>query len=194
VYRPDAGQIRFASRAISGLHPEQICRLGIGRTHQIPQPFGAMTAKENIMVGAFARTSRRAEASLIAEHLLTRLEIVHLANTSVRVVTAANRKKVEIARALATGPKLLLLDEALAGLNEQECDQMIRFFRTLREDGLTLVVVEHIMRVVVALCDRVIFLNFGEILAQGRPHEVLQHPEVMRAYLGSEDDVPAVNG
>jgi branched-chain amino acid transport system permease protein len=193
VYRPDAGRIRLRDREIGGLHPEQICRLGVGRTHQIAQPFGELTAKENVMVGAFIRTRRRAEASAIAEQLLARMELLHLADRSVRVLTGANRKKVEIARALATKPQLLLLDEALAGLNEQECDQMIRFLLSLRQEGLALIVVEHIMRVVMALCDRVIFLNFGHFVAQGSYDEILRHPEVIRAYLG-KDDVPASAG
>jgi branched-chain amino acid transport system permease protein len=194
LYPPDEGEVRFGSRKISSLHPEQICRLGVGRTHQIAQPFGDLTARENVMVGAFARTGRRSEAVLIADNLLLRLEIAHLADISVRVLTAANRKKVEIARALATGPRLLLLDEALAGLTEQECDQMIRLLLGLREDGLTLIVVEHIMRVVVALCDRVVFLNFGCAVAEGRPADVLRHPDVIHAYLGSEENAADPRG
>lgn len=183
----DSGRILLDGEAVSGLRPEEMCRRGVGRTHQIAQPFGDLTARENIMVGAFARTRSRAEAVVVAEQLLTRLGIGHLADSPVRVMTSADRKKIEIARALATGPHVLLLDEALAGLTEHECERMIGLLLELRREGLTLVVVEHIMRVVTALCDRAIFLNFGKVLAEGTPDEVLRHPEVIRAYLGTEE-------
>jgi branched-chain amino acid transport system ATP-binding protein len=190
VHAPSDGRALLDGRTVSGLPPEQICRLGLARTHQIAQPFGDLTSRENVMVGAFARTHSRQAAMAKADELLARLGIAHLADTPVRIMTVAERKKIEIARALATEPRILLLDEALAGLTEQETEQMIRFLLGLRREGLTLIVVEHVMRVVTALCDRVMVLNFGKLLAEGRPDDVLRHPEVVRAYLGSDDHAP----
>jgi branched-chain amino acid transport system ATP-binding protein len=190
VHVPSDGRVLLDGRTVSGLPPEQICRLGLARTHQIAQPFGDLTSRENVMVGAFARTQSRQAAMAKADELLARLGIAHLADTPVRIMTVAERKKIEIARALATEPRILLLDEALAGLTEQETEQMIRFLLGLRREGLTLIVVEHVMRVVTALCDRVMVLNFGKLLAEGRPDDVLRHPEVVRAYLGSDDHAP----
>jgi branched-chain amino acid transport system permease protein len=191
VYVPSEGRVLLGGEVVSGRHPEEICRLGIARTHQIAQPFGDLTSRENVMVGAFARTTSRAEAMAAADELLARLGIAHAAERPVRLLTAADRKKIEIARALATKPDVLLLDEALAGLTEQETEQMIAFLLGLRAEGLTLIVVEHVMRVVTALCDRVIVLNFGKMLTAGTPTEVLGHPDVIRAYLGSDQDATA---
>jgi len=138
------------------------------------------------MVGVFARTMRWSEAYETAEPLMRRMGIAHLADTKVRFLTTANRKKVELARALATRPKLLLLDESLAGLTEQESSEMINLLLELREEGVTMILVEHIMRVVTELCDRVVFLNFGQIVTTGRPKEVLSNGEVIKIYLGDE--------
>jgi len=194
-YKPDAGEVLLGQRVISGSHPEDICRLGIGRTHQIAQPFGDLTALENVMVGAYARTRESRKAREIAHALLERLGLGHLADLRVRHLTTANRKKIELARALATGAQVVLLDEALAGLTEQETEEMIRILLSLRRQGISLIVVEHIMRVVTALCDRVVFLNFGQIVAEGRPQDVLREPQVVRIYLGGEDhDALAVGG
>ena len=186
VHRPDQGHVRLAGRTLAGLDPESVCRLGVGRTHQISQPFGDLTTRENVMVGVFARTMRWSEAYETAEPLMRRMGIAHLADTKVRFLTTANRKKVELARALATRPKLLLLDESLAGLTEQESSEMINLLLELREEGVTMILVEHIMRVVTELCDRVVFLNFGQIVTTGRPKEVLSNGEVIKIYLGDE--------
>lgn len=183
---PDAGSVLLRGASVAGRPAEAMCKLGVARTFQIPQAFGDLTARENVMVGAFAVTGDAAEASIIAERLLTEIGLAHTIDMPVRALTAAERKKIEIARALATKPTILLLDEALAGLTEQECDEMIAFLRARRSEGLTLVLVEHIMRVVTALCDHVVFLNFGKVVAQGTSKEVLEHPDVVRAYLGSD--------
>ena len=188
-YAPDDGAVRLEGANITGLHPETICRRGIVKTHQIAQPFGDLTARENVMVGAFVHTWRRSEAYAAADRLLLQLGIAHLAETTVRHLTSANRKKIEIARALATRPKVLLLDEALAGLTEHECEEMIALLLALKTRGVTLIVVEHVMRVVVALCDRILVLNFGRMLAEGTAPEVLRHPQVIAAYLGADDAI-----
>jgi branched-chain amino acid transport system permease protein len=188
-YAPDGGAVHLEDVNITGLHPESICRRGIAKTHQIAQPFGDLTARENVMVGAFVHTWRRNEALAAADSLLVQLGIFHLADTPVRQLTSANRKKIEIARALATRPKVLLLDEALAGLTEHECEEMIALLRVLKARGVTLIVVEHVMRVVVALCDRILVLDFGRTLAEGTAQDALRHPKVIAAYLGADDAV-----
>jgi branched-chain amino acid transport system permease protein len=194
VYPPEQGQVLLAGRPISGLHPEQICRAGIGRTFQIAQPFGDLSVRENVMVGAFSRTRNWQAAARAADPVLDALGLAPLASTRTRLLTTARRKKVEIARALATRPQVLLLDEALAGLTEQETAEMIGFLLALRSAGTTLIVVEHIMRVVSALCDRVLFLNFGQAVTQGGVQAVLNHPEVIRIYLGGEPHAGAAGG
>jgi branched-chain amino acid transport system ATP-binding protein len=186
--RPDDGGIRFRGKEIQGKRPDEICRLGITRTFQLIQNFPKMTVLENVMVGAFARTEDPAQAR---ENSMEMLEVVHLskkASLPVKSLTYAEKKSVELARALATEPKLILVDEYMAGLTPTEIQEAIGLFRRIREERrLTLFLVEHIMQAIMALSDRVIVLHHGEKIAESKPQEIVRNPAVMESYLGEED-------
>jgi branched-chain amino acid transport system ATP-binding protein len=168
VYRPDGGTIAFEKREIQGLRPDQVCAAGIGRTFQIVKPFAGLSVLDNVMVGAFLRERSAAQTSL----------------------TLPDRKRLEVARALATRPKLLLLDEVMAGLRPTECDQIVEVFRELnRAEGLTILLIEHVMRAVMALAQHVGVLHHGEVIARGTPEEVVRDKAVLECYLGEETEV-----
>lgn len=181
---PDCGEIVFAGRAIAGLRPDQICALGIARTFQIVKPFAGMSVLDNVIVGALGRHDIGA-ARAVAASLLDQLGLGDKRDEPASSLTLPERKMLEIARALATGPKLLLLDEVMAGLRPTECDRLIAFLREIRNrDGLTIVLIEHVMRAVMALAETVIVLHHGEVIAQGRPEVVVADPAVRECYLG----------
>lgn len=183
-HKPDEGSIRFKDEEIMGLKPEQICKKGIARTYQIVQPFGNLTILENVMVGAFNRTNQTSQARAEA---IRQLELVGLADkldVNMADLTFAEQKKVELARALATQPQLLFLDEVMSGLNPTEIAEMIDLIRQIRDTGITIVFIEHLMAAVMALSDRVIVMHHGEKIADGKPEEVTKDETVIEAYLG----------
>ena len=185
-YRPDSGSITFAGTEIVGMRPHKIAELGIGRTFQIPQPFGELTVLENVTVAGLVRW-RLAEARERAHAALRICGLESRAQDFPRALTASNRKRLEVARAVATGPRLLLLDEVIAGLNRTEMHEIIETIQTLRTEGIgTVCGVEHIIAAVIRLADRIIVLDHGQLIASGRPDDVLNAPEVIEIYLGTK--------
>ncbi len=186
VYVPDAGRIAFAGEPIAGRRPHEICHRGIGRTFQIVQPFNSLTVLENVRVGAFRTLRDPDRAAAEAEAVL---ELVGLGVKRAALppsLTIADRKRLELARALATRPRLLLLDEVMAGLRPTETLEIIELIRKIHAGGVTLLVIEHVMRAIMSLSHRIVVVHHGEKIAEGPPREVARHPEVVRAYLGEE--------
>jgi len=188
VFAPDSGKIAFEGKAIHGQRPDQICAAGIGRTFQIVKPFAGLSVLDNVMVGALLRDSVSASRRLSLS-ILEKLKLDTKARLPASSLTLPDRKRLEVARALATRPKLLLLDEVMAGLRPTECDQMVEVFRELNREGLTILLIEHVMRAVMALAQRVVVLHHGEIIARGTPAEVVRDPAVLECYLGEETEV-----
>lgn len=186
VYPPTSGEIYFQGKKITNQKPWTLCKKGLARTFQIVKPFSSRTVLYNVTVGAFATTDSRVEAERKALELLRRLHIDDLKDVRAGNLTIAYRKRLEIARALATQPKLLLLDEVMAGLRPTEVDEMVKIIKELRENGVTVFVIEHIMRAIMALSDRVAVLHFGTKIAEGAPKEVASDERVIKAYLGEE--------
>ncbi|WP_300296488.1 ABC transporter ATP-binding protein [Ferrovibrio sp.] len=187
VFRPDEGSITFDGRRIEGLRPDQICHAGIGRTFQIVKPFKELTALENVIVGALRATSDVRQARRKAEAVLDQLGMTDKRNQPAAQLTLPERKRLEVARALATEPKLLLLDEVMAGLRPTETDQMVAVFRELNaKHGMTILLIEHVMRAVMALSQQVVVLHHGQVIASGAPEDVVRDPAVLECYLGEE--------
>jgi len=182
----DAGDVRFNGRSIVGLAPHAICRLGLARTFQIVRPFPRMTVLENVRVGALARHPRAPEALAQARDVVARVGLTARERVAASALTQAERKRLELARALATGPSLLLLDEVMAGLNPTEIETIIQLIRGIHESGVSILLIEHNMRAVMALSHRIVVLSFGERIAEGTPAEIGNHPKVVEAYLGEE--------
>ena len=190
VYPPDAGSIVFLGEKIGGLRPDRICAAGIGRTFQIVKPFAGLSVLDNVMVGSFLRERSAAGARRISVEILERLGLAAKRDLPASSLTLPDRKRLEVARALATRPRLLLLDEVMAGLRPTECDQIVAVFRELnRAEGLTILLIEHVMRAVMALAGRVVVLNHGEVIAHGTPDEVVRDKAVLECYLGEEAEV-----
>ena len=190
VYAPDSGSIVFNGVEIQGLRPDQICAAGIGRTFQIVKPFAGLTVLDNVMVGAFLRNSTAPEARRVATEIVDKLGLGPKRELPASSLTLPDRKRLEVARALATRPKLLLLDEVMAGLRPTECDQMVEVFRELnRRDGTTILLIEHVMRAVMALARHIGVLHHGEVIARGTPEHVVRDPAVLECYLGEEAEV-----
>jgi branched-chain amino acid transport system ATP-binding protein len=190
VYAPDAGEILFAGRPIHGLRPDQVCAAGIGRTFQIVKPFAGLSVLDNVMVGALLRSRSAAEARRLARAIVDRLGLGPKRELPASSLTLPDRKRLEVARALATRPKLLLLDEVMAGLRPTECDQMVALFRELnRADGTTILLIEHVMRAVMALARHIGVLHHGEVIARGTPEQVVRDPAVLECYLGEETEL-----
>jgi len=190
VYAPDSGEIRFAGRPIHGLRPDQICAAGIGRTFQIVKPFAGLSVLDNVMVGAFLRERHAAGARAAAAAIVERLGLGAKRDLPASSLTLPDRKRLEVARALATRPRLLLLDEVMAGLRPTECDQMVAVFRELnRADGTTILLIEHVMRAVMALARQIAVLHHGALIARGTPEQVVRDPAVLECYLGEETEV-----
>lgn len=186
VFPPTAGEILFQGMKINNQKPWDLCRKGLARTFQIVKPFASRTVLYNVMVGAFATTDKRAEAEQRALKVLHDLHMEGKKDLRAGNLTIADRKRLEIAKALATGPKLLLLDEVMAGLRPTEVDEMVSIIKQLREGGITIFVIEHIMRAIMALSDRIAVLHFGTKIAEGSPHEIAHDERVIKAYLGEE--------
>jgi branched-chain amino acid transport system ATP-binding protein len=187
VYRPDDGTISLGGERIDGQRPDQVCRLGIARTFQIVRPFPALTVEENVIVGALLRDADVASARAAAHDVLRRLDLHDKRHQPASSLTLPDRKRLEVARALATRPQLLLLDETMAGLRPTETDRMVAILQTLnRETGLTILLIEHVMRAVMALASRILVLHHGAAIAEGLPADVVRHPAVLSSYLGAE--------
>jgi len=189
IFKPDAGRIRFNNRDITGIAPYKICQSGIARTFQLVKPFSRLTSLENVMVGRAygSQPARNIKQSRIESEQI--LVLTGLGNKQVRVagmLSLIDRKRLEIARALATKPQLLLLDEMIAGLNPAELDDAIQLIQAIRDSGISLIVVEHVMKVIMGISDRVIVLKVGGKIANGTPHEIASNRQVIEAYLGEK--------
>lgn len=186
-YRPDAGIVMYNGRDITHVQPaHKLCRLGIGRTFQLVKPFGNITVLRNVMAGSFCGVVSREKAD---EDALEALDFVGLYNKKdhlAKTLTIGDRKRLELARALATRPNLLLLDEIMAGLNPKETEEAIALIKKIREQGITVLLIEHVMGAVMNLSDWIIILHHGEKIAEGTPHEVASDERVIKAYLGEE--------
>jgi branched-chain amino acid transport system ATP-binding protein len=186
VLRPDAGQIQLRGRRIDGLRPDQVCASGVGRTFQIVRPFAGLSVLENVTVGALRGERSLPAARQRALAILQRLALAHKRDLPASTLTLPERKRLELARALATRPQLLLLDEVMAGLRPTECDQLVAVLRELQQaDGFAVLLIEHVLRAVRALAQRVVVLHHGELIASGTPEAVMQDPAVVTSYLGT---------
>ena len=188
VYRPEAGSIRFDGKVISGLKPHEVSSLGVARTFQTVRPFARMSVKENVMAGLlFGRGGINAprRATQKALEMLELVSLLDKAEVRAGRLTLAEQRRLELARALATSPKLLMLDEVVAGLNHSEMNAMVDFLRRIQpERGMALIVIEHVMKAIVRLCNRIVVMNGGEKLVEGSPSEVMKDERVVTAYMG----------
>ena len=193
-HKADSGSVLAFGQEIVGLKPHDVCALGLARTFQVAKPFGAMTVLANVMTGAFLRDRHVAAAR---EKALEAIDFVGLsarAGTPAKDLTTIDQRRLEMARALATQPKILLLDEVMAGLNPSEIDQAVALVGRLSARGLTIVIVEHVMRAIMAVARHIVVLDHGEKIAEGTPKEIVENPEVIRAYLGSYVHTPSAGG
>ncbi len=184
-FRPDTGSITAFGREMVGLRPHDICAHGLARTFQVAKPFGAMTVLANVMTGAFLRDKRIEAARAKAREAIDFVGLSAKESTPARDLTTIDQRRLEMARALATEPRLLLLDEVMAGLNPSEIDQAVALVGKLSKRGLTIVIVEHVMRAIMAVARHIVVLDHGQKIAEGSPREIVENPEVIRAYLGS---------
>ena len=186
--RPDGGDVRFRGRSIVGLPPHRINALGLARTFQIVRPFPRLTVLRNVTVGALARVPDPVEAERRAAAILEEVGLAAKRDQPAAGLTLAERKRLELARALATEPALLLLDEVMAGLTATETERLVALVRDIHARGVSILLIEHVMRAVMSLSGRIIVLNYGERIAEGRPEEVAADPRVIQAYLGETDE------
>ena len=182
--KPDSGTVTFAGRDVTGLKPHELCRLGIVRTFQVVQPFANLSVRENIAVGAHTRIRNRAAALARAGEVAHQLGMDAMLDQSAGALTVAGRKRLELARALATAPQLLLLDEVMAGLNPTEIDEIVHLIRDIRDSGVTVLLTEHVMRAVMDLSEYTYVLNNGAVISAGEPAQIVADPAVIEAYLG----------
>ena len=188
VYAPNTGTISLDGKIISGLRPDKVCAAGVGRTFQIVRPFKGLSVLENVTIGALHRNPNLADARHSAEGILDRLDLYDRRHQMAENLTLPDRKRLEVARALATEPRLLLLDEVMAGLRPTEVDVMVGFLRQLNhETGLTILLIEHVMRAVMALARNVVVVSYGEKIAEGPPLVIARNQAVLDVYLGEED-------
>jgi branched-chain amino acid transport system ATP-binding protein len=185
--KPDSGTISFSGRRIDGLTADAVCRRGIGRTFQLVRPFPALSVEDNVMVGALLRRPDLSSALRRAHEVLWRLDLFDKRTQPAGALTLPDRKRLEVARALATDPKLLLLDEVMAGLRPTETDRMVDILKKInRDSGLTILLIEHVMRAVMSVATRVLVLHHGAAIAEGTPEQVVREPAVVQSYLGAE--------
>jgi branched-chain amino acid transport system ATP-binding protein len=185
-YQPDSGRVIFQGKDLVGMKPFHVCKLGIARTFQVTKPFINNTVLENVMVGAFIRTSNTRLAKKKALEILEELDFLERKDALGIELTTVDHKRLELARALATDPKLLLLDEVMAGLTPAEKMSMLNLLRNIQKQGITLIVVEHDMKAVMNLCERIILMHRGEKLIEGPPSLVANNPRAIAAYLGED--------
>jgi len=183
-YPPSRGEVFFKSEKISNLKPHQICKLGIARTFQVVRPLQRMTALDNVIASAFLRAKNKSEAEGIALETMRFTGLYEDRHVVSKGLPLGKRKKLEITRALATRPEMLLLDESFAGLNPSEQNELIEIIRKVRANGITIMVIEHHMKVIMSISDRIVVLNYGEKIAEGTPKEIGNNPLVIQAYLG----------
>jgi len=186
-YPPTKGEVFFKGQKISHLKPHQVCKLGIGRTFQVVRPLKRMTVLDNVIASAFLRAKDKDEAEAIATEVLRFTGLNEDRNVLSKGLPLGKRKKLEITRALATRPEMLLLDESFAGLNPSEQNELIHIIRQIRAKGITIMVIEHHMKVIMSLSDRIVVLNYGEKIAEGTPKEIGNNPVVIEAYLGEAE-------
>jgi branched-chain amino acid transport system ATP-binding protein len=187
VLAPDRGAIAFEGARIDGRRPDEVCRRGIGRTFQLVRPFPALSVEDNVIIGAMLHRRDLGTARHHAQEVLRGLDLFGRRHQMASTLTLPHRKRLEVARAFATEPKLLLLDEVMAGLRPSETDRMVAILAELnRERGLTIVLIEHVMRAVMALAGHVLVLHHGAAIAEGTPQMVVRHPAVVQSYLGAE--------
>ncbi len=186
VYPPSKGDIIFSGKKINGWKPWNLCKNGLARTFQIVKPFSSKSVLYNVMVGSFVNTDKKDVAEEKALKVLNSLHFEDKKDIKAGNLTIADRKRLEIARALATEPKLLLLDEVMAGLRPAEIDELVQIIQNLRDSGITIFLIEHIMRAIMALSDRIVVIHFGKKIAEGIPEKVASDENVIKAYLGDE--------
>jgi branched-chain amino acid transport system ATP-binding protein len=184
-YSPDAGSVFAFGREMVGLRPHEICSHGLARTFQVARPFGKMTVLANVMTGAFLRNRSMEVARLRARDAIEFVGLAAKEHTPARDLTTIDQRRLEMARALTTEPRLLLLDEVMAGLNHAEVDQAVALIGKLSARGLTIVIVEHVMRAIMAVARHIVVLDHGQKIAEGGPKEIITNQEVIRAYLGT---------
>ena len=187
-YSPDGGKIHFNGKPTHGLRPDEICKMGLTRTFQIVQPFPDLSVLDNVLIGALVKTPQVKKARKKAMEVLEAVQMADRSEAMAKKLTLADRKRLEVAKALATDPQILLMDESMAGLTPTEAYQTIELIRKLKEGGLTFVLIEHVMEIIMNLSDRIIVLNYGQKIAEGTPQEVTSNSKVIEAYLGEEED------
>lgn len=183
-YPVTSGDIIFQGENITNQKPYDLCKKGIGRTYQVVKPFGNISVLDNVIVGAFNKFNRKDEAEKYSLEILKKVGLYDEKDQIGKSLTLANKKRLEVAKALATQPDLLLLDEVMAGLNPTEVKEVLPMIKSIREDGVTIILIEHIMEVVMTICDRIIVINHGEKIAEGTAEEVANNEKVIEAYLG----------
>jgi branched-chain amino acid transport system ATP-binding protein len=186
-YAPSNGEVLFKGERISGLKPHQICQRGLARTFQVVKPLQRMSTLDNVVASAFLRAKSKAAAVAKAEETLRFTNLWEVRDVISKSLPLGLRKRLEIARALATDPELLLLDEACAGLNPSELDESVKIIRGIKQRGITIMIIEHHMKVIMSISDRIVVLTYGQKLAEGTPEQIARNPEVIKAYLGEEE-------
>jgi branched-chain amino acid transport system ATP-binding protein len=186
-YRPTKGDVFLKGKRVTNLRPHVLCKLGVARTFQVVRPLQRMTTLDNVIASAFIRTKTKAEAQEVSLEVLKFTDLYDDMNVLSKSLPLGKRKRLEIARALATQPEIILLDEAFAGLNPTEINEQIEIVKKIRTDrGITILIIEHHMKVIMAVSDRIIVLNYGQKIAEGTPYEIGHNPVVIEAYLGEE--------